>query len=56
MTRIAVKDTLLDAQVLRTADEGPAVTFNGQQVIVAQALLWPGAYDLPEGQLPVRPV
>ena len=23
--------------------EGPAVTFNGQQVIVAQALLWLGA-------------
>ena len=29
--------------------EGPAVTFNGQQVIVAQALLWPGAGVLPEG-------
>jgi hypothetical protein len=23
--------------------EGPAVTFDGEQVIVAQALLWPGA-------------
>ena len=22
---------------------GPAVTFNGERVIVAQALLWPGA-------------
>jgi hypothetical protein len=29
--------------------EGPAVTFNGEQVIVAQALLWPGTGDLPEG-------
>ena len=29
--------------------EGPAVTFNGQQVIVTQALLWPGASDRPEG-------
>ena len=29
--------------------EGPAVTFNGDQVIVAQALLWPAAYDAPEG-------
>ena len=29
--------------------EGPALTFNGEQVIVAQALLWPGAGDLPEG-------
>jgi hypothetical protein len=28
--------------------EGPAVTFNGEQVIVAQALLWPGAADAPE--------
>jgi len=26
---------------------GPAVTFNGGQVIVAQALLWPGACDAP---------
>lgn len=26
--------------------EGPAVTFNGEQVIVAQALLWPGADDV----------
>jgi hypothetical protein len=26
---------------------GPAVTFNGEQVIVAQALLWPGASDPP---------
>ena len=25
--------------------EGPAVTFNGEQVIVAQALLWPNAGD-----------
>jgi hypothetical protein len=24
---------------------GPAVTFNGEYVIVAQALLWPGASD-----------
>jgi hypothetical protein len=29
--------------------EGPAVTFNGEQVIVAQALLWPGAGDVPQG-------
>jgi hypothetical protein len=29
--------------------EGPAVTFNGEQVIVAQALLWPGVGDLAEG-------
>jgi len=29
--------------------EGPAVTFNGQQVIVAQALLWARGDDLPEG-------
>ena len=29
--------------------EGPAVTFNGGQVIVAQALLWAGADDLPGG-------
>jgi hypothetical protein len=29
--------------------EGPAVTFNGEQVIVAQALLWPGAGDLAKG-------
>jgi hypothetical protein len=29
--------------------EGPAVTFNGEQVIVAQALLWAGADDLPGG-------
>ena len=28
---------------------GPAVTFNGGQVIVAQALLWPAAADVPEG-------
>jgi hypothetical protein len=28
---------------------GPAVTFNGEQVIVAQALLWPAAGDRPEG-------
>lgn len=27
--------------------EGPAVTFNGEHVIVAQALLWPGAGDQP---------
>jgi hypothetical protein len=26
----------------------PAVTFNGGQVIVAQALLWPGAGNVPE--------
>jgi hypothetical protein len=26
---------------------GPAVTFNGEQVIVAQALLWPGAGNVP---------
>jgi hypothetical protein len=26
--------------------EGPAVTFNGEQVIVAQALLWPEAGDV----------
>ena len=29
--------------------EGPALTFNGGQVIVAQALLWPGADQLPQG-------
>ena len=29
--------------------EGPAVTFNGEQVIVAQALLWPGTGDVPAG-------
>ncbi len=29
--------------------KGPAVTFNGEQVIVAQALLWPGADDLAAG-------
>jgi hypothetical protein len=29
--------------------EGPAVTFNGEQVIVAQALLWPGAGDVSQG-------
>lgn len=29
--------------------EGPAVTFNGEQVVVAQALLWPGAGDVTEG-------
>jgi hypothetical protein len=34
---------------LRRLHEGPAVTFNGERVIVAQALLWPGADDLPEG-------
>jgi len=28
---------------------GPALAFNGAQVIVAQALLWPGAGDAPEG-------
>jgi hypothetical protein len=27
---------------------GPAVTFNGAQVIVAQALLWPGAGQVTE--------
>ncbi|WP_143060964.1 DUF1737 domain-containing protein [Saccharopolyspora shandongensis] len=27
--------------------EGPAVTFNGDRVIVAQALLWPSAADAP---------
>jgi hypothetical protein len=26
--------------------EGPAMTFNGEQVIVAQALLWPAADDV----------
>jgi hypothetical protein len=26
---------------------GPAVTFNGEQVIVAQALLWPRADSVP---------
>ena len=29
--------------------EGPAVAFNGERVIVAQALLGPGAGDRPEG-------
>ena len=33
---------------------GPALAFNGEQVIVAQALLWPGAGNLPEG-LATRP-
>jgi hypothetical protein len=28
---------------------GPAVTFNGERVIVAQALLWPGAGNMPAG-------
>ena len=28
---------------------GPAVTFNGQQVIVAQALIWPDASEAPGG-------
>jgi hypothetical protein len=28
---------------------GPAVTFNGAQVMVAQALLWPGAGNVPAG-------
>jgi hypothetical protein len=27
--------------------DGPAVTFNGVDVIVAQALLWPGAGERP---------
>ena len=26
---------------------GPALTFNGERVIVAQALIWPGSDDLP---------
>jgi hypothetical protein len=26
--------------------QGPAVTFNGQDVIVAQAIVWPGSEDL----------
>lgn len=26
---------------------GPAVTFNGENVVVAQALLWPGVADSP---------
>jgi hypothetical protein len=25
--------------------EGPAVTFDGERVIVAQAVLWPGSVD-----------
>ena len=29
--------------------EGPAVTFNGEQVIVAQAILWPGVSDTKHG-------
>jgi hypothetical protein len=29
--------------------EGPAVTFDGERVIVAQALLWPDASDSPAG-------
>jgi hypothetical protein len=33
---------------------GPAVTFNGEQVIVAQALLWPGAGDVSQGE-PLSP-
>ncbi len=28
---------------------GPAVTVNGDQVIVAQALIWPGTGDAPAG-------
>ena len=35
--------------------EGPAVTFNGEQVIVAQALLWPGAGDVPLASRSARP-
>jgi len=31
--------------------EGPAVTFNGEQVIIAQTLLWPAADDILEGSL-----
>jgi hypothetical protein len=34
--------------------EGPAVAFNGEQVIVAQALLWPGAVDVAAGQYSSR--
>ena len=29
--------------------EGPAVTFNGEQVMLAQALLWPVADDVLNG-------
>jgi hypothetical protein len=28
---------------------GPAVTFDGERMIVAQALLWPGADNVPAG-------
>ena len=28
---------------------GPAVTFNGERVIVAQALVWPAAGNVPAG-------
>jgi hypothetical protein len=29
--------------------EGPALTFNGEQVIVAQALVWPPTGGVPTG-------
>ena len=35
--------------------EGPAVTFNGEQVIVAQALLWREPATCPRASLSARP-
>ena len=35
--------------------EGPAVTFNGEQVIVAQALLWPEPATRPRASRSARP-
>ncbi len=34
--------------------EGPAVTFNGENVIVAQAVLWPDAATGRSGETPAR--
>jgi len=34
---------------------GPAVTFNGEQVIVAQALIWPDASEAPGGSRRTAP-
>ena len=35
--------------------QGPAVTFNGEQVIVAQALLWPEPATCPRASRSSRP-
>jgi hypothetical protein len=32
--------------------EGPALTFDGERVIIAQALIWPGAGELPARLVP----